>query len=103
MKILAIIARAEDDAAVELPMCTNDVHCTTSDISDHLVQTSYVSIDTSSHTLLDTTVQSPDVQLCQQFIQQMCGCNLANGKPCSDYFSLDHYITLRAQCIFISQ
>ena len=92
----------EHDATGELPMSTDDFHYSASDISDGMIQTSSVSIDSSSNSLLDTAAQSPDVQLCQQFVQQTCGCDLANGKPCSDRFSLEHYITLRAQCSFLT-
>ena len=35
-------------------------------------------------------------------MQQTCSCDLANGKPCSDCFSLEQYTTLRAQCSFLT-
>ena len=58
----------EHDAAGELSMSTDDFHYSASDILYGMVQTSFVSIDTSSNSLLDTVAQSSDVQLCQQFV-----------------------------------
>ena len=51
----------EHDVARELPMSTDDVHYSTSDISDRMVQTLSVTIDVSSNSLLDTAAQLADV------------------------------------------
>ena len=32
-----------------------------------------------------------------------CGCHLANGRPCSSLFSVEHYIQLRAQSSFLNR
>ena len=58
----------EHDATGELPMSTDDVHYSTPDILDGMVQTSSVSVDASTNSLLNTAAQLPDVQLCQQFV-----------------------------------
>ena len=66
------------------------------------VQTSAPSNTVPTETLFDAVAQSPDVQLCEQFVQQTCGCDLAKGGPCSDLFSLEHYIILRGHCSFLT-
>ena len=48
------------------------------------------------------TVMSPDVELCQKFLQDTCGCTKNNGKACSGLFSVDHYIELRPQASFLT-
>ena len=46
--------------------------------------------------------ESPDIELCRQFNSNTCGCNKANGNPCSTLFTLDYYIELRAQCSLLT-
>ena len=51
----------------------------------------------------DTSAESPDMHKCQEFVKNTCGCHLAHGRPCSDLFSLEHYIQLRAQSSFLTR
>ena len=46
--------------------------------------------------------ESPDIELCRQFNSNTCGCNKANGNPCSTLFTLDYYIELCAQCSLLT-
>lgn len=51
-----------------------------------------------------TVMESAQEGLCKQFKQQSCGCRKAPGKkPCSDLFSIEHYLELRAQCSFLTR
>ena len=52
---------------------------------------------------LDAPTESPDVHKCQEFVEKSCGCHLANGRPCSSLFSVEHYIQLRAQSSFLNR
>ena len=51
----------------------------------------------------DTSDESPDIRKCQEFVKNTCDCHLAHGRPCSDLFSLEHYIQLRAQSNFLTR
>ena len=51
----------------------------------------------------DPSAESPDIQKCQEFVQNTCGCHLAQCRPCSNLFSLEHYIQLRAQSSFLTR
>ena len=51
----------------------------------------------------DTSDESPDIHKCQEFVKNTCDCHLAHGRPCSDLFSLEHYIQLRAQSSFLTR
>ena len=48
------------------------------------------------------TLKLPDPELCQKFMEATCGCTKNDGKACSDLFSLDHHIELRAQASFFT-
>lgn len=49
-----------------------------------------------------TVPESAEEDLCKRFKQQTCGCQKLPGKkPCSDLFSVEHYLELRAQCSFL--
>ena len=52
---------------------------------------------------LDAPTESPDVHNCQEFVEKTCRCHLANGRPCSSLFSVEHYIQLRAQSSFLNR
>ena len=56
-----------------------------------------------SSTPPSTSDESPDIPKCREFVRNTCGCLLAHGKPCSDLFSLEHYIQLRAQSSFLTR
>ena len=56
-----------------------------------------------SSTPPSTSDESPDIPKCRKFVRNTCGCHLAHGKPCSDLFSLEHYIQLRAQSNFLTR
>ena len=45
---------------------------------------------------------SPDLPVCEKFVQDTCGCTKADGKPCSSLFSMEHYLELRAQASFLT-
>ena len=51
----------------------------------------------------DTSDESPEIRKCQEFVKNTCGCHLAHGRPCSDLFSLEHYIQLRAESNFLTR
>ena len=34
----------------------------------------------------------------QSFLSSTCGCTLHSGRPCSEQFTLDHYLEFRGQC-----
>ena len=55
-----------------------------------------------SQDALDDMTVSPDVEVCRQFCSNTCGCNRANGNPCSTLFTLEHYIEMRAQCSLLT-
>ena len=44
-----------------------------------------------------------DDDICRDFLRRTCGCKKAGGNPCSLLFSVDHYITLRAQSALLSR
>ena len=44
-----------------------------------------------------------DDDICRDFLRRTCGCKKAGGNPCSSLFSVDHYITLRAQSTLLSR
>ena len=54
----------------------------------------------SSEDQIDPT-EYPDIEA---FVNTSCGCDLAPGnEPCSGLFSVQHYVTLRAQCCLLSK
>ena len=52
---------------------------------------------------LNAPTESPDLHKCQEFVEKTCCCHLANGRPCSSLFSVEHYIQLRAQSSFLNR
>jgi len=86
----------EDDH--DLPLSLGDSHSPDTSTSQ-MVLTPPSSIDIPS---IEIPSESSDVKLCQEFVERTCGCDLANGKPCSGLFSLEHYIILRAQSSFLT-
>ena len=44
-----------------------------------------------------------DNDICRDFLRRTCGCKKADGEPCSSLFSVEHYITLRAQFALLSR
>ena len=44
-----------------------------------------------------------DEDTCSEFVRRTCGCKKANGGPCSSLFSVDHYVTLRAQAALLTR
>ena len=44
-----------------------------------------------------------DEDTCSEFVSRTCGCKKANGGPCSSLFSVDHYVTLRAQAALLTR
>ena len=66
------------------------------------------SVATLVHTaLVDTPSQDqfnpseyPEVEA---FVNNSCGCDLADDEPCSGLFSVEHYVNLRAQCCLLSK
>lgn len=46
--------------------------------------------------------QLDELDKCSQFVRVTCGCTKANGKPCSNLFSEEHYADLRAQAAFLT-
>ena len=44
-----------------------------------------------------------DDDICRDFLRRTCGCKKAGGEPCSSLFSVEHYITLRAQSALLSR
>ena len=53
---------------------------------------------------LPTVVEPVEEDLCKKFKQQSCGCRKVPGKkPCSNMFSVEHYLELRAQCSFLTR
>ena len=52
---------------------------------------------------VDTPTESSDVQECEMFVRNTCGCHLDKGKPCSSLFPVEHYIQLRAQSSFLTR
>jgi len=50
------------------------------------------------------TPQMVEEDLCKKFVELTCGCCKGTGNtPCSDLFSLDHYVELRAQSSFLTR
>ena len=49
------------------------------------------------------TTQNSDEDVCAEFVRRTCGCKKANGMPCSSLFSVEHYITLRAQSALLTR
>ena len=45
---------------------------------------------------------TPDILVCTQFYTNICGCDKAQGNPCSTLFTLDYIIDMRAQCSLLS-
>ena len=39
---------------------------------------------------------------CEQFVEKTYGCSKADGKPCIDLFSVQHFTDLRAQASLLS-
>ena len=46
--------------------------------------------------------QSNEISKCREFVNNTCGCKMADGKPCSGLFSLEQYIEFRAQSSFLT-
>ena len=44
-----------------------------------------------------------DEKMCQEFIEQTCGCKKASGRPCSSQFSLEYYFERRAQASLLTR
>ena len=42
------------------------------------------------------TIES-DYEVCVQFYERTCGCQKADGKPCSSLFTLEHFFDMRSQ------
>ena len=60
--------------------------------------------DTSTvNTCTTGSLVSFDVELCHKFLRETSGCKKNGGKACSDLFSLDHYIELRAQASYLTR
>ena len=45
---------------------------------------------------------TPDILICTHFYTKTCGCDKAQGNPCSTLFTLDYIIEMRAQCSLLS-
>ena len=45
---------------------------------------------------------TPDIPVSTQFYTKTCGCDKAQGNPCSTLFTLDYIIEMRAQCSLLS-
>ena len=45
---------------------------------------------------------TPDIPVSTQFYTKTCGCDKAQGNPCSTLFTLDYIIEMRAQCNLLS-
>ena len=50
----------------------------------------------------DGMTVTPDIPICTHFYTNTCGCDKAQGNPCSTLFTLDYIIELRAQCSLLS-
>ena len=46
--------------------------------------------------------QSNEISKCREFVNNTCGCKMADGKPCSGLFSLEQYIEFRAHSSFLT-
>ena len=47
-------------------------------------------------------VDDEEEEKLREFVQKGCGCTTVNGGPCSLQFSLEHYLTMRANCAELS-
>ena len=45
---------------------------------------------------------TPDIPVSTQFYTKTCGCDKAQGNPCSTLFTLDYIIEMCAQCSLLS-
>ena len=43
-----------------------------------------------------------EISKCREFVNNTCGCKMADGKPCSGLFSLEQYIEFSAQSSFLT-
>ena len=46
--------------------------------------------------------QSTELSKCNKFVEDTCGCRWAHGKPCSSVFTVEYYVTFRAQASFLT-
>ena len=53
-------------------------------------------LDNTSDTIHQSTVMS-DYEVCVHFYERTCGCQKADGKPCSLLFTLEHFVDIRSQ------
>jgi len=56
-------------------------------------------VDTPSQNQFNPS-EYPEVEA---FVNNSCGCDLADDEPCSGLFSVEHYVNLRAQCCLLSK
>ena len=53
-------------------------------------------VDNTSDIVHQSAVMS-DYEICVQFYERTCGCQKADGKPCSSLFTLEHFVDMRSQ------
>ena len=99
-----------DNEGQTVPLVFSDVHTSRACIPDsgqqssgsHLSNaTTMPSSESPNDSHADTaTVQSAvktDHDICVEFYERTCGCQKADGKPCSSLFPLEHFIDMRSQ------